>query len=297
MNVHYYNVFVKVYENMSMSIAAEKLFISQPAVSRIIKELEARYKKQLFLRQSNKLFVTQSGRILYHYAKRTLDLMQQLDAEMIKQKTRLKVKMGSTSNISSYLAPLLLSKYKEDCNELDILIASHNTRVIEKQLLDATLDFAILEGRPRSKDIYQIPLFDEKIIFVQKKSVTTVKEIISPSQDTEKQKLRLLVCETGRISEHELEEALYNAGLDYVIQGRFSDCEGIKRCAQQGLGIGVIPRCSLRESDELKEILIPQVQLTNSIYLAYHKEKFVFPQLNGLLNYIKTHAKRFHSFD
>ena len=62
-------VFLSVAENLNFSKAAEDLFISQPAVTKHIKELESRLKITLFERKGNKIYLTEAGKLTYRYFK------------------------------------------------------------------------------------------------------------------------------------------------------------------------------------------------------------------------------------
>lgn len=63
------NVFLSVAENLSFSKAAEELFISQPAVTKHIKELESKLNIVLFERNGNKIFLTKAGKLTYSHLK------------------------------------------------------------------------------------------------------------------------------------------------------------------------------------------------------------------------------------
>ena len=75
-------VFVSVAENLSFTKASQQLFISQPAISRHIQELEVQYQIRLFERLGNKIQLTDAGCIFLEYSKRILDEYGRLEYEM-----------------------------------------------------------------------------------------------------------------------------------------------------------------------------------------------------------------------
>ena len=75
-------VFLMVAENLSFSKAAEELFISQPAVSKHIKELESKLNSALFERKGNKVYLTKAGKMTYGYLKKIMQQYEELDFEL-----------------------------------------------------------------------------------------------------------------------------------------------------------------------------------------------------------------------
>ena len=76
------SVFISVAENLSFSKAANDLHISQPAITRHIKELEERYKTTLFERKGNKIYLTTAGEKVYHAFKKISQQYRNLDFEI-----------------------------------------------------------------------------------------------------------------------------------------------------------------------------------------------------------------------
>lgn len=72
MNNRHMKIFVQVYEKLSMTLAAEALYISQPSVSQAIKELEEYYGVRLFERYPKRLYPTPEGDLLYNYCRQIL---------------------------------------------------------------------------------------------------------------------------------------------------------------------------------------------------------------------------------
>lgn len=278
MNLRYYDVFVRVYERMNMSLVAEELFLSQPAVSRIIRELEDHYSIRFFWRQSGKLYRTAGGERFYQYAKELLACEEQLNFAIADQKLHRKLTLGVSPTIASYYLPAVLRSYHENCGELDIRLYSGQPSTLEQQLLDARMDIALVEGQVHSWEITSVPLFQDTLIPVTSADAPLP---LSPP-------LPLLVRDAGDLERQQFEQTFRNAGVEYTIQGEFVDVEAIKRCAQQRLDIGLVPRGSILESDHLARVDIPGVEITARFSLVYHRKKFIFPQLVTFIDHIQS---------
>lgn len=278
--LNYYHVFVKVYEHMSMSVAADELFLSQPAVSRIIRELETEYETRFFLRQSGRLYRTEAGDLFYIHVRQMLDAAEQLDHAMRKQKTRMKVHIGATPTVGCYYLPDALARYQWECGGLEVFLHVLHPAALEEMLRNAQLDFAVAEGMRPNQEIAVQPLMESDMVF------------IAADPEGVPDPIPLLIRNVSPSIQQELEQRLYEAGIRYQVQGEFSDIEGIKRCAAKGLGVGLVPAGSWTASDGVKQLDMPQLDLKIQISIVRHRKKFVFPQLKQLISLLEEEIKR-----
>ena len=80
--LEHYRVFCKVVQNKSFSKAAQDLFLSQPAVSQAVRQLEEQLGTQLLLRSSKKVELTAEGKLLYEYASSALGLLESAEHQL-----------------------------------------------------------------------------------------------------------------------------------------------------------------------------------------------------------------------
>ena len=95
-------VFITAAKTLNFTKCAEQLFISQPAVSKHIGELESRYKVQLFERSGSRLALTEAGRVMLEHAERIADGYRRLQYEMDLFTDRLggELKVGASTTIA-----------------------------------------------------------------------------------------------------------------------------------------------------------------------------------------------------
>lgn len=277
MNLKYYEVFTRVYERMNMSVVADEMFMSQPAVSRIIRELENHYETRFFLRHAGRLYRSKAGERFYPYAKELLNCEEQVRLAMNDQKKLRRITLGASPTAGSYYLPQILQTYRENCNELNILLFSGPPAMLEQQLLDARMEIAVVEGTVKSWELTSVPLFEDDLIFVAAAD--------RPCPDRN-QPLRLLIRDAGEMERQEFEHSLRDAKINFTIQGQFVEVEGIKRCAACGHGIGLVPRRSVDRADNLVELDLGDLQLKAKFSLVYHRDRFLFPQLKTLVRQI-----------
>ena len=158
MTIRHLKIFVSVAENGKMSTAASKFFISQPAVSQAIKELEDYYGVLLFDRISKKLYITEAGKKLLEYAKNVLAEFDKLEEGMSAFKDIKTLRIGVTVTVGTNFISKVLSEFKE------------NTKNIETLLLESELDLAVVEGKVKNRELISIPEVDDILVLVCSKN-------------------------------------------------------------------------------------------------------------------------------
>ncbi|MGO3156479.1 MAG: LysR family transcriptional regulator, partial [Mesonia sp.] len=108
-------VFNEVVKTLSFSQASKNLYLSQPAVSKHIKELEMKYEVKLFERQKNTIKITSAGQDLFFYAEKILNLYHEAENHFLALQEKLpkKVKIGASTTIAQYIVPPSLAELKK----------------------------------------------------------------------------------------------------------------------------------------------------------------------------------------
>ncbi|WP_373782906.1 LysR family transcriptional regulator, partial [Bacteroides heparinolyticus] len=103
-------VFRSVAKNLSFTKASQELFISQPAITKHVQELETTYQTRLFdRRQGNRICLTESGKILLEHCERILEDYKRLEYEMhlLHNEYTGELKLGASTTIAQYVLPPL----------------------------------------------------------------------------------------------------------------------------------------------------------------------------------------------
>ena len=277
MNLRYFRIFAAVYEQMNMSLVAEQFFLSQPAVSRIIRELENHYDVRFFLREGGRLIRTEGGNRFYQYAKELLACDEQLNQAMEDQRRSRKVTVGVSPTAATHYMPSMLQGYRQELGELDVRLFSSRLETLEQMILDSRMEIAVVEGKISSWEINSLPICQEELVLV------TGWDTPDPKPD---RPLPLLVRDAGELERHFFEQTFRSAELEYVIQGELVDVEAIKRCAHSGLGLGLVPKGCLSPDEGLREVALPGIALRAQYSVAFHRKRFLFSELVHLIDYL-----------
>lgn len=162
------NVFLTVAENLSFSKAAEELFISQPAVTKHIKELESKLNVALFERKGNKIHLTKAGTLTYNHLKPIRQQYQELefDLERLNNTFKGSLRIGASSTISQYLIPKVIAAFHKRYPEIDFYLLNGNSFEVEQKLLDNDVDMALVENESSQSGIKYSDFMDDEIVVV-----------------------------------------------------------------------------------------------------------------------------------
>lgn len=144
-------VFITAAKTLNFTKCAEQLYISQPAVSKHIGELESRYKVQLFERSGSRLALTEAGRVMLEHAERIADGYRRLQYEMDLFTDRLggELKVGASTTIAQYVLPQVLARFTARFPEVKVSLASGNSEQVEAALARHDTDLGLVESSAR----------------------------------------------------------------------------------------------------------------------------------------------------
>ncbi len=272
MTIRHLKIFVCVARHLSMTRAAEELFIAQPAVSNTIAEIEKNYNIKLFERINKRLFLTDEGKSLLIKAQSVLSSFDEFEESASNSSQKPRVKLGSSLTIGKQKIPKLLAGLKKEFDGIDFQISINQTYVIESKILNGTLDFAFIQGRPADINI--------KSRLVECNTLVAVcgKEYDIPESVTLKQlcKYDLLLREDESVSREFLDHifARENVVVNPVMESISN--QALISAAVRNLGVTILPESLLKrqlKSGELKKINVLDYEFTRNSYLIYHKDK------------------------
>jgi len=205
-------VFTEVAKTLSFSQASKNLYLSQPAVSKHIKELEKQYEVKLFERQKNGITITPAGRDLVFYSEKILTLYNETENHFLKLQDKLpkKVDIGASTTIAQYIAPPTLAELKKHYPDTQFSLTNDNSTQIERKIEKHLLSFALIEGNNHNPLLTYEKFLDDELVLV-----TRVKKGM-PSTINLKDlcKLPLVIREEGSGTRSILETRLAEAGIN-----------------------------------------------------------------------------------
>lgn len=177
-------VFRSVAKNLSFTKASQELFVSQPAITKHIQELEAAYQTRLFDRQGSRISLTESGNLLLEHCERILEDYKRLEYEMhlLHNEYTGGLKLGASTTIAQYVLPPLLASFIGKFPQVSLSLLNGNSREIEAALQEHRIDLGFVEGVFRLPNINTTFLEDELVAVVRTGSKLAVGEEITPDE-------------------------------------------------------------------------------------------------------------------
>jgi DNA-binding transcriptional LysR family regulator len=160
-------VFHTVASRLSFTKASEELNISQPAVTKHIKEIENQLNTKLFDRKGTSIQLTGSGTILYEYAEKIRNIYRDLEFEIHQLNSEHKGKLiiGASTTVAQYILPEILAKFHSYYKDIKIELLTYNTEVISALLKEGKIDLGIIEGESQSSYFdYEVFKADEIVL-------------------------------------------------------------------------------------------------------------------------------------
>lgn len=161
-------VFITAARTLSFTRTAERLYISQPAVSRHIGELESRYRVPLFVRRGSRLELTAAGQVLLEAAGRISDDYRRLEYEMslCANQAEGELRLGASTTIAQYLLPPALARFTARFPGVRVSVLSGNSGQIERALADREIDLGMVESVSRRQGLHYTLFRPDELVLV-----------------------------------------------------------------------------------------------------------------------------------
>ncbi len=288
MSIRHLRIFITVADCGKMSLAAEKLYITQPSVSQAIKEIEDYYGVKLFERLSKKLYITENGEYLLRYARHIIQSFDEMEMGLKNKGQDICLRVGATVTVGSYMLNNIIDKIEEDNKDIYTKITINNTEVIQNMLLNSELDVAIVEGVVTNKDLIKNTIYtDTLIIAVGKSHEFYNKDEISIVELIGKD---VISREEGSGSKKIFENILKENNIEINLKWSSTDTEAIKNAVIKGRGLAVFSSLAIgKEIKEgtLRKVSLKEMDMFREIFVVYHKNKYISEHLKHFLDYVQ----------
>jgi DNA-binding transcriptional LysR family regulator len=255
-------VFLTVATRLSFTKAAAELFITQPAVSKHIQELEEEYKVKLFDRTGSKTSLTKAGNQLVKQSKSIFEIYREIDFEMsaLINEQRGLLRLGASTTISQYIIPPLLALFHQEMQDIKVTLLNGNTEQIENALLNKEIETGIVEGKSKNKAIKYTPFLKDELVLVCNSS-----NALAEKEDLTKEDLvhlRFLMREQGSGTLEVIEYALKPMKIkisDLIVEMQLGSTESIKSYLMNSNCVAFISIHAIEKELKNKELVILDV--------------------------------------
>mgnify|MGYP002528855590 CR=1 FL=1 len=172
------HIFKIVANYLSFTKAAEQLFISQPAVSKTIRNLEEEYRITLFLRKRNSIELTSDGKEFLSYTNKILEIYSEMENQFLHQNEKFPdlINFGVSTTLANYIIPKVIAKFRVQFPKTNFSITSGNSEDIEELILNQELNFGITEGKNTNRKLQFNKFIKDEIVLVTNTENNTFKK-------------------------------------------------------------------------------------------------------------------------
>lgn len=158
--------FLGVAEQGNFTRAADKLKISQPALSRSIQKLEEELGQPVFERKTRAVALTEAGTLLQSRAQQVLSILEDTKAEITDDGESGRVRVGAIPTIAPFFLPNLLQQFSEKFPKANLIVQENTTDALLKSCTQGEIDLAILALPIPAKYLEVEELFEEELLLV-----------------------------------------------------------------------------------------------------------------------------------
>lgn len=272
-------VFHAVAKQLSFTKAAEVLFMTQPAVTFQIKQLEEHFNTRLFDRGHGRISLTPAGDLVLVYAEKILGLSGEMDVRLAEMTGEIggSLLVGASTTIAEFLLPRILGEFKSKYPNVRPRLVVGNSETIETRVAEHTLDIGFIESASHQPNLQtEVCCEDEmQVICSPKFPLARLKEIL-PQQLVDHP---FVSREPGSGTREFTEMYLQKHGIDVdhlVPVMELGSPLAVLEVVETGLGYAIASRSSVINSLRLGDLVsIPlKPRLTRKLSMVYPKEKF-----------------------
>ncbi len=256
MDIRALRYFIEVIHQQSFSLAARALFVTQPTVSKMIKQLEEELGTPILLKEGRRIALTDTGRIVYERGREILALHKQLQAELsdLNQVTRGELLIGIPPLASALFTPLM-TRFHQLHPHIELKLFERGSRAVEEELLAGTLEIGAMLLPVENKEFDTLAICRYPL------------QLITPLQSRWAGRSSVALAELaaepfifygeGFLLNERVHQACLQAGFTPLIAGRSSQWDFMASMVEAGVGITLLPELFSQQLDRTRFAVIP----------------------------------------
>lgn len=292
MTIRHLRIFVEVYRRENVTHAAEHLHMTQPAVTRAVRELEQYYGVHLFERMYRHLSPTEAGRRLYSQALPLLDDFDRIEIGLRDWDALGIIRVGATVTLGGTVLPALIRQFSARNPGIELRVTVANGDTLAAALCENRLDLALMESVPASPDLHTEKIGSDFLCAVMAPDdPLAAGETVTLEQIS---RVPLLVREWGSTARAVLQNAMTERGLPMSIAWESISTEALLRAAAEGLGVAVVPESRVREAIAAGTVCRRPISghaLGRTRVAAWHKEKYLTASMQRFLELCRRNVE------
>ena len=286
MDIAVLQAFVAVAESGSFSMASERLFLTQPAISKRIAQLEAELTARLFDRIGRGVSLTESGYALLPRARHILLEVEDSRRVISNLSGTIsgRLRVGTSHHIGLHRLPPVLRRYSASYPEVELDLHFMDSEEACRAVLHGDLELGVVTLPLESATELETRLvWPDPLDFIVNPDhpLGTTTTPLDPARLCEHP---AILPAPGTYTREVIEQAFKPLGLSIPIRMATNYLETIKMMVSVGLGWSVLPRTML--TDELRVIKVSNIHLSRRLGTVWHGSRTLSNAAQAMLNYL-----------
>jgi DNA-binding transcriptional LysR family regulator len=280
--------FLTVAERRSVSAAAGVLYVTQPALTTRLKNLERELGVDLFVRTSRGMRLTAEGRAFRPHAQRALQSLA-AGRELLRERREGRVGeliVGAAPAISTYVLPLVLRTFQASFPNVHLIVRTGHSEDVLELVLREQVQIGLVRDLPHPA-VTSTPLYEDEIVLVVHPQHRLAGEASIAVQELGDERLILF----DRTSSYFVLTSAFFREAGVVPRGvmELDNVDATKKMVEHGLGIAFLPYTAVREEladGSLREVAIQGYEPVRRPIVALRRRDAVVPEdlVEGLLS-------------
>lgn len=289
MTIRHIRIFLEVCRcGSNLTRAAEQLYMSQPAVTLAIKEMEQQYGVLLFERLGKRLYLTEAGKQFQSYAMRIVTLLDDMEKGMKNWDELGVLRIGSSITIGSQFMPDYVSAFSQMNPRIDVRVWVGTSDMIEQMLIENKLDFALVETPVHQEHLISEAYMEDTLaVIAPARNPFRANQILSKEEFMQQ---KFLLRELGSGTREVFNQVMEHHGLKADPVWEAMSTTALVNAVIHGLGISAVPRrmvTGVLKQGQVYELKIEGMEFHRCFYIVYHRDKFLTKSMETFINMCK----------
>ena len=289
MNLNQLKIFYLAAQKRNLSLAAEELFITQPAVTKGIQRLQEYYDMKFVDHIGKKLILTDAGEVLYEIAEKIFELESKAEESIrdFRERKRGRIRVLSSESFGDYYLPHIIIPFIKTYPLVRISMNILPTEQVVEQTATLNNDLGFISYPvDHKKLLVKEVLEDQLVVITPPDHALTRFPSLTPRHFKDQM---LIMHETGSAPRRALENYIRKNDLAVDIHLELSSNRAIKRAVADGIGIALISRKVANEEirdKRLCAIPLSDASMTRKFYMVHHKDKYLSESLQNFIEMV-----------
>ena len=293
MNLNQLKIFYTAAKCGNLSLAAEELFITQPAVTKGIQRLQSHYDIRLFNRFGKKMVLTDAGEVLFEIAEKIFDLESHAEESLreFQQRKRGRIRIHASESFGTYYLPSIMNPFSRLNPNIHISVNILPTEQVVEKVAGLQCDLGFISYPLEHKKVMIREILEDRLVLIVPPDHPFANGGLLSIHELEGQ--RMIVHEKGSAPYRILHEYIRKNNLSVTISLELSSNMAIKKAVESGLGLALISRkvaeTEIRDG-KLAAVPLPGREMKRKFYMACHRDKYISETLQALMDQVDTWA-------